>query len=255
MTSHLIIPDSHAHPDHNNDRFDWLSQLIIDLQPDVIVDIGDSACMPSLSSYDKGKRGFEGRRYQKDLAASYEAQDRLMTPLRRRKKKMPRRVKLIGNHEYRIQRAIDLDAAVLEGTISIDDLKYKDFGWEVVPYEGSSPGIITIDGISYAHYFTTGVMGRPQGGEHPAYNLLNKQFGSCTQGHTHTLDFAVRTRASDNKKIMGAVCGCYIDYFCDWAGNANHQWSRGVLFKQNIEDGQYDFEWIGIGSIKDAYGP
>ena len=30
---HLVVPDSHAHPDYNNDRADWLGQLIADLKP------------------------------------------------------------------------------------------------------------------------------------------------------------------------------------------------------------------------------
>ena len=40
---HLVIPDPHAHPDHNNNRADWLGQLILDLKPDVVVNLGDVA--------------------------------------------------------------------------------------------------------------------------------------------------------------------------------------------------------------------
>lgn len=28
---HLVIPDSHAHPDYNNNRADWLGELIADV--------------------------------------------------------------------------------------------------------------------------------------------------------------------------------------------------------------------------------
>ena len=61
--THLIIPDSHAHPDYKNDRYDWLGKLILDLKPDVLVNIGDTADMASLSAYDKGKASFHGRNY------------------------------------------------------------------------------------------------------------------------------------------------------------------------------------------------
>ena len=49
----LIIPDCHAHPDYDNNRFDWLGNLIIEERPDTILCLGDLADMPSLSSYDK----------------------------------------------------------------------------------------------------------------------------------------------------------------------------------------------------------
>ena len=67
MTTHLVIPDQHAHPDNNNDRFEWLGKLIVDLKPDVVINLGDMADMPSLCTYDKGTKGFEGRRYKQDV--------------------------------------------------------------------------------------------------------------------------------------------------------------------------------------------
>src|SRR3546814_6957280 len=81
--------------------------------------------MPSLCSYDKGTKGFEGRRYSKDIAAAHDAQERFFAPIKATKKKLPRFVMLQGNHEYRIERAIDADAAHLDGVISPDDLLYE----------------------------------------------------------------------------------------------------------------------------------
>lgn len=252
MTSHLIIPDSHAHPDYHNKRFNWLGELIVDLKPDVVINMGDMSDMPSLCSYDKGTKGFEGRRYHKDIQSVLDAQERMFAPIKRAKKKRPRFVMLEGNHEHRIERAISTDAAHLEGIISLDDLQYEDFGWEFVKYNGSTPGIIEIDGIAYAHYFTSGIMGRAMGGVHPAYQLLTKQFMSCTQGHTHTTDYCVRT-AANGRMIMGLVAGVYQDYFADFAGEANELWWKGVIFKQNVEKGQYDPQWISMEAIKKAY--
>ena len=37
----LVIPDGHAHPDYDNDRFDYLGRFILDQRPDTIVCIGD----------------------------------------------------------------------------------------------------------------------------------------------------------------------------------------------------------------------
>lgn len=252
MISHLIIPDPHAHPDYPNDRFTYLGNLVADLKPDHVICIGDWADMPSLSSYDRGTKGFEGRRYTQDIASAIDAQEKFFTPIKSRKKKLPKFWMLEGNHEHRITRAIDTNATQLEGIISQDDLRYKEFGWEYLPYSGSTPSILELDGISYAHYFTSGVMGRPIGGEHPAYQLLTKKYGSCTQGHIHTTDYCVRTSAS-GKHIHGLVAGCYVDYNPPWAGNASDLWWSGVIYKVNVNAGSYEPGWISLSSIRGNY--
>ena len=249
---HLIIPDAHATPDFHNKRFTWLGELVADLKPDKVIMIGDWVDMPSLCSYDQGTKGYEGRRYLKDIAAGVDAQEKFFKPIRDRKKKMPKFFMLEGNHENRISRAISSDAAHLDGIISVDDLQFKEHGWEFVPYNGSSPGILDLDGVAYAHYFTSGIMGRPISGVHPAYQLIHKQYMSCTQGHTHTTDYCVRTNAS-GKDLHGLVCGVYQDYDADWAGEANTMWWRGVIVKDHVENGTYDPRWIGLDAIKKEY--
>ena len=250
---HLIIPDAHSHPSFHNNRFTWLGRMVADVKPDVVVCIGDWVDMPSLCSYDKGTSGYEGRRYKDDIASGIDAQEKFFAPIRETKKKMPKFYMLEGNHEHRITRAIESDAAHLEGIISLDDLRYTAFGWEFIPYNGTTPGIFVIDGIAYAHYFTSGIMGRPIGGLHPAYQLLAKQYQSCTQGHTHTTDYCIRTNA-EGRDVQGLVVGCYQDYFADWAGEANTLWWSGVIVKRQVDRGSYDPEWVSMKAIKKEYG-
>lgn len=207
--------------------------------------------MPSLSSYDRGKKSFEGRSYKADIRAHLDFQDRLWSPLKRRKKRLPERIYCIGNHEHRITRAVELQRE-LEGTIGLDDLELDYFYDTVVPYEGSSPGSIEVDGVTYAHYFLSGVMGRPIGGEHPASSLLAKQHVSCTAGHLHLGDYSVRTSAN-GRKIMGCLVGVYQDYDSSYAGKANDLWWRGVVIKRNVHQGQYDVEFISLDTIKKLY--
>lgn len=249
---HLIIPDSHAHPDFHNRRYTWLGRLIVDLKPDKVISIGDWADMPSLCSYDKGTKGYEGRRYKKDIDAAIDAQVKMFAPIKAAKKKRPEFIMLEGNHEHRIDRAISADAAHLDGIISQDDLMYEDFGWEYVRYNGSTPSIKVVDGIAYAHFFTSGIMNRPIGGLHPAASLLTKQYMSCVQGHTHTTDYSVRTRA-DGKMMHGLICGVYQDYFADFAGEANNLWWKGVVVLNNVQDGSFDPQWIGMDTIRKEY--
>ena len=249
MTTHLVIPDPHAHPNHNNDRFEWLGNLILDIKPDVVVCVGDWADMPSLSTYDRGTKGFEGRRYKKDVDSVLDAQERMFEPIKKAKRKKPRYIMCEGNHENRINRAISSDA-ILDGTIGTGDLGYAKYGWEV--HDFLVP--VVVDRIAYSHYFTSGVMGRPLGGENAAKSLLSKQHMSATAGHTHTLDFATDTNAA-NERIMGLVCGVYQDYDSGW-NNAQSEglWWSGVVVKREIENGCYDPQFISIKAIKKEYG-
>lgn len=250
--TYLILPDQHAHYQHHNDRADWLSRLIIDLKPDVVVNMGDAADMPSLSSYDKGKRSFHGKSYKSDIEAHLDFQDRLWSPVRATKKKMPYRVVLEGNHEQRIERALDLSPE-LAGTIGFKDYAFEDYYHDVIRYEGGTPGIIKLDGILYAHFFITGVSGRPIGGERPGHMLLAKNGVSCIAAHSHTFDFA-RRKTVEGRVMNGLVVGCYQDYTNDWAGNVGKLWEAGVVVLRNVEDGNFDLQWIGINSLREEYG-
>jgi hypothetical protein len=243
----LVLPDSHAHPDYHNKRYEWFAHLVLDLSPDFVVDIGDFYDMPSLSSYDKGTKGFEGRRYKKDIEAGLDAQERIHRITRAPKKKLPKFFRTIGNHENRINRAINHDA-ILEGTIGLSDLQSKEYGWEEIPF--LEP--LFIQGITFQHYFTSGIMGRPIGGENHAKSLITKQFASCVQGHSHTMDYARRTDSAGNK-IHGLVCGVYQDYDAGFAGPANKMWDKGVAILRNCEAGDYELQWISIDSIKKEY--
>ena len=250
MTSHLIVPDPHSHPDHNNNRFKWLGEFIADVKPDVVLCVGDWADMPSLCSYDYGTKGYEGRRYVKDVEAAIKAQELMMAPIKGRKKKLPRFIMLEGNHEHRISRAVSYDAK-LDGVLSLDDLQYKEHGWEVVPYNGGTPGVLSLDGIAYAHYHISGIMGRPISGVRPAYNLIHKYGHSATQGHTHTLDFYHRSNAMS--EAYGLVCGVYQDWHADFAGVANLMWWKGVCLKTSVDNGSYDLQLIKMDTLKKEY--
>ena len=109
----------------------------------------------------------------------------------------------------------------------------------------------------FSHYFTTGVMGKPVGGETPAYTMLRKQFCSSVGAHSHLFDEAHRTTAQ-GKKIQAFIAGCYLDPLQheEYAGNANKMWDRGLLWIGGALDGvaTNGFSWFSIDRIKAAYG-
>jgi len=246
--THLVIPDSHAHPSYNNNRYDLLGKLVADLRPDVVVDIGDWFDMPSLCSYDKGKRGFENRRYHLDIAKGVEAQDRLLGPIKKLRRKTPRRIRCLGNHEHRINRVLDLDP-ILDGTISTRDFQSKEYGFEEYPFLE----VVDVDGIQYSHYFASGIMGRPIGGISIGASIISKQLQSSTQGHSHLFDHAVRVRG-DGRRIHGLSCGVFQDYVPDFAKAIARYWSSGVVIKHGVEKGDYDLEWVSMKRLKKLYG-
>lgn len=249
---YLVIPDPHATPGRSNKRADYLGKLIVDSKPDVVVLLGDLFDMSSLSSYDRGKKSFQGRTYSADVASGIEFNDRVWSIVRQSKKKMPRRIALIGNHEQRIDRTIELQPE-LEGVIGYDDLDLERYYDTVVHYEGATPGTIELDGVTFGHYMVTGVSGRPISGEHPAYTHLAKKFTSCVVGHSHGADLAIRTKP-DGSKIMALVAGCYLDYNPQFAGNSADLWWRGVVQLDNVEDGTYDPRFISLNQLRKEYG-
>ena len=257
----LIIGDSHAKPGISNDRFEWAGKYAFDKKADIIVDIGDWADMPSLSSYDIGHKSYEGRRYVADVKAAVDARARFNNGIEQSNKRLaerhkakytPTKVALGGNHdEGRILKVIEGDSK-LDGLISVKDLQYEEFGWDYVPYR--TP--VEIEGFTFCHYFTSGVMGRPIGGEMPALSILRKQFTSCVAGHSHLFDLAHRTRPNGSR-IWGLVAGCYLaeDQWEDYAAEANKLWWRGLILLKGCEDGDFEsLETITVRQLEDTYG-
>lgn len=252
--SHLIIPDTQAKPGVPVDHLRWIGHYILERRPDVVVHLGDHADMPSLSSYDVGKRDFEGRRYADDIKAANEAFDVLNAPLddynaKRRifkeRQWQPRRIIILGNHEARIDRAAN-DDAKLHGLISTDDLNYADHGWEVYPF--LQP--VEIDGVWYAHYWANPMNGRPMGGA--AATRLKTIGHSFVMGHQQTLDYAVRFLSSGQQQF-GLVAGaCYLhdEDYKGYQGNAH--W-RGVIVLHQVEDGAADPMFVSLDYLCRRY--
>ena len=252
--THLIVPDSHAHPDYNNNRFEWLGKLIHDIKPDVVVNIGDHADLASLSSYDKGKASFNGRNYAKDIESALDAHEKTWYYVSKAKKKKPFSVILEGNHEHRIKRVLDMEPH-LEGErfgISFKNLEFETFYHQVVEYNGSTPGVIRIDGIDYSHYFPSGISGRPLQSIHHAFDLTRKRFTSSTCGHSHLFDYHI-ARDSSGDTRRGLVAGVFQDYKNTWAGSAANHWEPGVVIKRNVDNGSYDLQHVSLEALKKEY--
>jgi hypothetical protein len=249
---HFIVPDLHVKPGTSNRRAEWIGRAILDHKPDVVVVLGDAADMESLCSYDKGTKAFQGRSYKADIDSHIAFQEVLWDTVRQAKKRLPLRVILEGNHEYRITRAINTQPE-LEGAIGFEDLELDRFYDRVVRYQGNTPGVVDIDGISYAHYLVSGVSGRPISGEHLAYSLLAKQHASCVVGHNHTFDYCIRTRV-DGRRIQAVCAGVCQEHVSEFAGEAQKLWWNGVVILENVVEGTFDLTQISLDQLKKRYG-
>ena len=239
---HVVIPDTQAKPGVPTDHLKWIGQYIVDEfhdEPIKIIHLGDHADMPSLSMYDKGKRAMEGRRYIQDVEAANHAWSVLNGALdsfnaNRRKTKHrpwnPERYILLGNHEDRINRAVNADAQ-LEDVISTDDLDYERSGWTVSPFLD----ILWLDGVGYSHYFYNPMSGKPLGG---TVEARIKTIGhTFTMGHQQTLAYGLRFVAG--KSQHGLVAGaCYL-HDEDYKGPQGNAHWRGIVVKHEVEDGSY----------------
>jgi hypothetical protein len=250
--THFVLPDVQAKDGNDFTFLTCIGKYIVDKKPDVIICIGDFADMESLSSYDVGKKSFEGRSYQKDIWAARQAMDALLTPIyeyndKRRKLKektyRPRMVLTLGNHEQRIMTAINNDRK-LDGLISLEDLPYQD--WEVYPFLE----VVVIDGIAYSHYFTSGPMGRPVC---TAQALLTKKHMSCFAGHQQGRQIAYGNRA-DGHEMTAIICGSCYEHDEGYLGpQGNNGHFRGAYMLFDVEDGRFDELPLTLKYLKNRY--
>jgi hypothetical protein len=254
MRKHLVIPDTQVKPGISLDYLEWVGRYIVHKKPDVIVQIGDFNDMESLSSYDVGKKSFEGRRYKADIEVGNAAMGRLMGPMieynekaRREKKKLytPRRVLTLGNHEHRIIRATE-DDPKLDGTLDIKDLNYETWGWEVYPFLQ----VVEIDGVAYSHYFPSGQMGRPCTS---ARAILTKHHQSAFAGHQQGRDIAYGKRA-DGKAITTIIAGSYYEHDEPYLNPFTNRHWRGVYMLHEVNDGEFDEMAVSLNYLKRKYG-
>lgn len=250
----LVIPDTQVKADTPIDHLGWAGSYAVATRPDVIVCIGDWWDMPSLSSYDKGKKTFEGRQYTKDIQAGRDGMALFLAPireeqerLRRNKEKLwkPRMVFTLGNHENRLMRAIN-DDRKLEGLISYGDLGLQGWGFEVYDFLE----VVVIEGVAFSHYFTSGTMGRPVTS---ARALLTKKHMSCVMGHVQDRDIAY-ARRGDGTAMTGIFAGIFYQHDEDYLGEQGNSSWRGIWMLNDVKQGSFDEMPISLEYLRRKYG-
>lgn len=252
---YMVIPDTQVRPGIDFSYLEYIGKYAVDMRPDVIVHLGDFADMPSLSSHDKaGSKTMEGQRYKADVQSVRDAMNILLSPIRQEQERLkrnkekqwkPKMIMLYGNHENRINRAINNDPK-LDGLISLEDLEYEKAGWTTVKF--LEP--VVLDGIAFSHFFVSGVMGNPCT---TARRLLQKHHQSCIAGHQQGRDIAYGKRA-DGTEMTAIICGSCYEHD---EGYLNHQTNnhwRGLYILNDVKDGAFDELPVSLKYLRKKYG-
>lgn len=215
-----------------------IGNYLADKKPDVIVHIGDAFDFESLSSYDKGKLSFEGRRLKQDIEAGKKGLELLLAPTKklqqqqkRFKKKVynPRLVFCVGNHEDRFDR-LARDNPELQGFVGVETLGLEEMGWEVYPF--LKPCVI--EDIHFVHYLANPFTGKPYGGS--ALSQLKNVGVSFVVGHKQVLDVAMLPTL-DGKMRIGLINGACYDFDESYKGYQNNNHFRGLTMLHEVKDG------------------
>ncbi len=247
----LMIPDTQQKAGVPNYYLTQIGEYIVAKKPDVIVHIGDHWDMPSLSSYDRGKKCFEGRSYKEDIAAGNHAMDLLMAPLiaynkqqakTKHKQYKPRLIFCLGNHEYRIHRAIEDDRR-LDGTMGYHDFNLEKHGWEVHDFLE----VVNINGVRFSHYFYRPLSGTPYTGMAET-RIKNIGFSFC-QGHQQ-IKVTGEVHFADGTVHRALVCGtCYL-HDEDYKGPQGNDHWRGFFVLHEVKNGTYDLMEVSLDYLR-----
>jgi hypothetical protein len=244
---HLFIPDTQIKAGVPIEHVRWAAEYAIDHKPDVIVLAMDWWDLPSINSWESDHADFRMRSIRSDILAGLHGWDLFFSTLRREKAYTPTVVATLGNHERRFYRVFQGDRR--------HGRTFPGPCWHVRRTPGVTLmpflSIARIDGIHYSHYFAQPLTGKPIGGT--AINRLNKLKFSFTQGHVQIRETAEQHLAN-GQVVRGLVAGAFYQHDEEYRGpQANAHW-RGILYKHEVRDGNYDLMEVSMDYLRRRYG-
>lgn len=242
-----VIPDCQVKPGVDISHLTWIGNYLAEKRPNILINIGDFSDLPSLSSYDVGKAEAEGKRYIEDTKFTKHAMNELLKPIKKankgkRNKYKPEMHLTLGNHEDRVTRLVEENPRLI-GAMSIDDLGYKEAGWNVHPFLK----VIKIRGIEFAHYFTSGVLGRPVSS---AATLLRERQCSAIMGHSQATDVAFHRKTGNIAMFVGT---CYLHDEKYLGEQGNNQRRQIVMLHEVDGTGRFDPMFVSLEFLRKNY--
>jgi hypothetical protein len=256
LPTHIVVPDTQCEPGIPMDHLTWIGRYVVDhfagRESVKLIHLGDHATMASLSSYDKGTKRAEGKRYSTDIAGANLGWHLLNEPLsdyNRHKVKLkekqwwPERYITLGNHENRITRATEADAQ--NDAYSLDHLDYECSGYTVVPFLE----VLRLDGLLYSHYFVNNANSRPLSGM--IETRIKAVSASFVQGHMQGLRTGMLETLGGRRR--GIIAGsCYLHAETYRGPQAQTEW-RGILVLHNVQGGDYNLMEVDLSYLCRRY--
>ncbi len=244
---HMFIPDPQVKAGVPIEHLRWAAEYALDQLPDVIVTGQDWWDYPSLNTHEQEYADFRTRDLMDDTLSGLQAWDLFIETLRSEKGYNPLIVWQLGNHDNRFYRQYRYDARTRR---AIPGPKW---------FIGHTPdvtcmdleSVACIDGVHYSHYFTNPYTSRALGGT--ALHKLNKLKFSYTMGHQQGKDIAEQYLAN-GRVIRGVVAGSYYQHDEDYKGPQGNLHWRGLIYKHEVRDGQYDLMEVSMGYLRRRYG-
>jgi len=108
---------------------------------------------------------------------------------------------------------------------------------------------ISISGVTFCHYLTSGVAGRPIS---TAAALISKKHQSCIVGHQQGKQIAYATRA-DGSNITSMILGSYYTHDEAYMGPQGNKHWRGCAMLHQVKDGAFDEMLLSLDYLVNKY--
>lgn len=220
----IVIPDMQV-PYHDKRSLKAVEKFMAAHKWDGYINLGDFMDFDQISSFNANKmKLIEGRRILKDYDIGNEILDRHQAIIR---KKNPDAefVLLEGNHEFRIERYLEVNPQ-FTGMVEVETalrLKERGFKWVRCWEKGD---IFKKGKASFTHGQYTS--------KYHAAKMVDTYGDNIFYGHTHDVMSFPRTLRGKNKTHVGQSLGCLCDYELSYIKKNPSNWQQafGVFYFQ-----------------------
>jgi hypothetical protein len=250
---HLFIPDTQVRDGVPINHIEALGNYIEAKRFEKIIVAGDWFDMPATSKWNSNLEQ-ENLRVIDDIQSGKRAMSLLWKAVNKQNKKYskwkmkkysPEKHFLMGNHEVHLERLWEADPR-LSGLIDYGCLGLEHHGFQVHDFKK----IINVDGVGYSHFFYNPMSGRPYSGMIET-RLKNIGF-SFTQGHAQEFAYGER-QLPNGKRLHGCVAGAFYQHDEDYKGPQGNRHWRGVIVKNEVENGEYDIMKVSLNYLLRRY--
>jgi predicted phosphodiesterase len=233
----IILPDLQT-PYHDSKTLSAVEKFMADYRWDEYVNLGDLMDFDMLSSFNKESlRQLESRRIMKDYELANSILDRHQKIVRSNNKKAKFTL-LEGNHENRLEKAVD-KLPSLEGLVEVEsNLKLAERGFKWVR-SWSRGELHKIGKLHFSHgKYTT---------KYHAAKMVDTYGVNIVYGHTHDVQSYARTILGKDKSIKAQSLGHLADEAkLAYMKNGPSNWLQAIAVAEIRKDGAYNLYPIEI---------